>query len=112
MISALTLDYAVKFSADHAIVLDVSGWDYVVAHFVGTSGTITIQSSNDGGAKSDPSTAQNFATIVGTKMADGTTVSSVAADGLFKVSNMGRYLKFGGSGASATTLLIEYQKVC
>lgn len=114
---SLTKDLTTEFNANNTAVLDVSGWENVIIHMVGTvTGTITFQGSNDGGAitgavEESPQAAINFFTISATKMSDGTLTTSLAAAGLYKLTQPCKYLKFGGASAAATKVLVLLTKV-
>ena len=100
----------------NAFVLDVSGWDYVVAQFVSPSGTISITGTNDSGdvegeTDGDASTAANFTAISATKLLDNTVVTAVAAAGLYKISSSCRFVKFGGASAAATKIIVMLAKI-
>ena len=110
------IDVTTRFNADNGFVADLSGWDTLVAQFVGPTGTINITASNDGGdvqgvTDGNSLSATNFQTTNGVKMSDGTTVTAVAAAGSFRVGNVGRFVKFGGASAAATKVIFEYNKI-
>ncbi len=116
MALSLTRDITAKFNADNGYVVDMSGWDTLVWQFVSPSGTISTLATNDGGEitgslEGNSLSATNFQTIQATKLADGTSVTSVAATGLYKVGVIGRYVKFGGAAAAATKVIIELSKI-
>lgn len=114
---ATTLDLTTTFNANNTAQIDVSEWENVIIHMVGTvTGTITLQGSNDGGSitgavSQSPQAAINFSTISATKMSDGTLTTSLAAAGLYKLSQPCKYLKFGGASAAATKVLVFLSKV-
>lgn len=94
-----------------SIVIDVSSYTYVVAQFITPSGTINITSTNDSGdvtgvTDGGANTAANFATIQAIKLSDGTAVTTITDAGLYKINVAGRYLKFGGTSAAATKVVI------
>lgn len=101
-----------EFNAANGIKLDVSGWDYATIQAVSPSGTINITATNDGGANSDASTSQNYTGVLATKLVDNSSVSSIAAAGLYRVVISAKYLSIGGASAAATSLLVNLQKVC
>lgn len=110
------LDVTSDFNTNNAKVIDVSGWDWIVAQFVAPSGTINITASNDSGditgaIDGNPATAANFTAVQMTKLADGTAVTSIAAAGLYKVGVTGRFLKFGGTSAAATKVVVQLAKI-
>lgn len=113
---ATYLDVTDAFNADNGYVQDVSGWDYAVWQFVNPSGTIDIKATNDGRAvegrtDGNSSLATNFQTVQATLLTDGTSVTSVSAAGLYKTTVVGRYVKFGGSGATADAVIIQLAKI-
>lgn len=115
MISA-TKDVTAALNANNTVIIDVSLWENIIIHMIGSSGTILLQGSNDGGAvtgstEDTPQSALNFTTIVATKMLDGTTTSSLATAGLYKLTQPCKYLKFGGAAAAATKVLVFMSKV-
>lgn len=110
------LDVATEFNRDNGYVIDMNGWDSAVAHFVAPTGTINITASNDGNeihgsTTSNSLSALNFITAQAVKLSDGTSVTTVAAAGLFRVSGQGRYVKFGGASAATTKLIIQLNKI-
>ncbi len=109
-------DYTAVFNRDNTVQFEVGLWENVIIHMIGPSGTITLQGSNDGGAvegsvDDSPQAAINFTTIVATKMVDGTTTSSLATAGLYKLTQPCKYLKLGGASAGATKVLVFLSKV-
>jgi len=111
-----TLDVTNEFVAGNGYTIDMSNWDNAVWQFVAPSGTIDTTSSNDGGAiqgstDGNSKSALNFQTIQVTKLSDGTAVTTVAAAGLFRNGVVGRYVRFGGSGATATKVIVMLHKV-
>lgn len=110
-------DFTIPFNAGNGITIDTSEWDYVIAQFVNPSGTISITTTNDGGAvfgvsQGGPATATNFTAVQATLLTAGTTVTAVAAAGLYKVVVVGQYLRFGGAGATADKVLVRLAKIC
>lgn len=110
-------DFTIPFNQNEEIVIDTSEWDYVIAQFVNPSGTISIQTSNDGGAVfgvSDGSAANstNYTAVQATLLTAGSTVTTVAAAGLYKVIVVGQYLRFGGASAAADKVLVRLSKIC
>lgn len=100
----------------NAFVLDVSGYDYVVAQFVVPTGTINITGTNDSGdvqgeTDGDASTATNFVAISATKLLDNTIVTAVAAAGMYKITPSCRFVKFGGGSAAATKIIVMLAKI-
>ncbi len=116
MALSLTVDITAEFNAGNGYVADSSGWDTLVWQFVNPSGTVSITATNDNGAITgavlgSPTTATNFQSAGATKISDGTLVSTVAAAGLFKTTNIGQFVKFGGAAAAATKVFLQYNKI-
>ena len=106
-------DVTIAFNASNAIVLDVSSFDYIVVQFVAPTGTINVQSTNDGGAvlgitSGSAALAINFTAVQATKLADGTSVTAVVAAGLYKLSVTGKYVSFGGTAAAASKVIVQF----
>ena len=100
----------------NAFVIDVSNYDYAVVQFVSPSGTINITSTNDSGdvegtTDGNASTAANFTTVYATKLSTNTAVTAVDAAGLYKINVAGRYLRFGGTSAAATKVIVMLTKI-
>lgn len=115
MISA-SHDYGTNLTNNHTVTIDVSLWENVIIQMVGPTGTILLEGSNDGGAitgstDDTPQSAINWNTIVATKMLDGTTTSSLATAGLYKLTQPCKYLRFGGASAAATKAIVFTSKV-
>ncbi len=111
------LDVTADFNSGSLAIIDVGGWDYAVAQFVGTSGTINFLHSNDSGdltgiSDGSAASAVNFVTVSGTNLATGSGATSIAAAALFRFQGIGRYLEFQGSGSSVTKLLVRLYKIC
>lgn len=111
------IDITADFNDGSLAKIDIGGWDFAVAQFVGTSGTINFASSNDSGditGVSDGSAASavNWVSIQGTNLTTGAGATSTNAATLFKFTGVGRYLQLSGSGATVTKLLIRLYKIC
>lgn len=110
-----TIDVTVEFNANNGYVADASGWDYLVWQFVNPTGTVALTATNDGGAiqgvsDGNSTSATNFSTVQAIKLSDGSSTATGAA-GLFRVSVVGRYVKYGGASAAADKVIIEYFKI-
>ena len=98
-------------------IVEVGNWDYAVIQVVGATGTMSISATNDGGAIQGTSlgswkTSANYTAIQATKLADGTSVSALVADGLYRIGVVGRYLQIGdGTTAAATKCIIMLSKI-
>ena len=111
-----TRDITNEFVAGNGYTIDMSNWDNAVWQFVSPSGTISTTATNDGGAvqgstDGNSKSALNYQTTQVTKLEDGTAVTAVAAAGLYRHGVIGRYVKFGGSGAAATKVIVMLHKV-
>jgi hypothetical protein len=91
-------DYTTPFNANNSITIDVSNLSFVTIQFISASGTINFTGSNDNAT---------FATVQGTKLADGTAVTA-GATGLFKIASNFKYLKVGGASAAATSVFVFF----
>ena len=110
-------DFTTAFNLNNGVVIDTSEWDYVIVQFVNPSGTINIQTTNDGGAvigtsNGSAAASTNYTAVQATLLTAGTTVTAVAAAGLYKVGVVGQYLKFAGASAAADKVLVRLAKIC
>lgn len=119
MISQI-MDCTAAFNADGKIQVDIGGWDFVIAHIIGNSGTVTFKASNDAGAVTgttdgNASTAENFTAIQGTNLATGSgatsIVATVAPGTLFKFNGVGRFLQLETVGGTVGELYLYCGKV-
>lgn len=111
------IDITADFNSGSLAIIDIGGWDFAVAQTIGTSGTINFTHSNDSGdltgiSDGSAASAVNFVSVQGTNLSTGAGATSTAADALFKFTGIGRYLRFSGSGASATKFLVRLYKIC
>ncbi len=95
------LDITDDFNSGSLAIIDIGGWDFAVAQFVGTSGTINFLHSNDAGALtgiSDGSAASaiNFIACFGINMATGVGATSTNAATLFKFTGVGKFFRARG----------------
>lgn len=102
------LDITTDVNDNDIFTQDIGGWDSAILQLVSPTGTFSFLSSNDSGGitgVSDGSSvsATNFTTIVGTKLSDGTLVSSLAASGMVRFSSIGQYLQITGAGGAQVT---------
>jgi hypothetical protein len=101
------------------VKLDTGGFDYAVVQFVNPSGSIAFKHTNDSGdiqGVSDGSavSSANAVVLEGVNLADGTGITSVAADSLVRFQSFGRYLWLDGSGEELTTvdkILVRLYKI-
>ena len=102
------IDITSDLNDNDLCTLDVGGWDNVEMQLVSPTGTFSFFTSNDSGAitgVSDGSnvSATNFTAVTGTKLADNSAVTSLAASGVVKFTNIGQYLRISGAGAAQVT---------
>jgi len=100
------------------VQIDISGWDYVLAHIIGPSATISFNATNDGhestgGYLGDASSAQNWASVQGTNQSTGTaTTSSNSNNAIYKFSSVGKFLQLtAAAGTTVTKLLVQFAKI-
>jgi hypothetical protein len=108
------IDSTNDYNANGSVNLDIGGWDYVVVQIVSPTGTTLFKTSNDSGSvlgvtEGNALTATNFLTCLATNLANDARVSSVSADGLFKINVAGRFLQIIGS--TVGKLLVTLQKI-
>ncbi len=99
------LDITSKLNSNDIFTQDIGGWDYAVLQLITPTGTFSFLSSNDSGAitgVSDGShvSATNFTAVAGTKLSDGTLITSSGASGMVKFSGIGQYLQITGAGGA------------
>ncbi len=116
MALSLTQDVTQEFNQDGFYIADASNWDLLVWQFVNPDGTIDILASNDSGAIQGVTdgfalTSINYTSIEATDLsATATPVTSVAASGLYRTTHVGQFVKFGGEGAVADKVIVQYHK--
>ena len=108
------IDASADYNNNGSVNLDIGGWDYVVIQVVTPTGTTSFKTSNDAGSvlgvtEGNALTATNFVAVLATNLATGTTATSTAADGMFKINVAGRFLQI--SGATVAKLLVTLQKI-
>jgi hypothetical protein len=112
------IDLTATLVANASATIDTSGYDDIVVTFVTPAGTINVQATNDGGDVTgvlpigSAATATNFTTVQATKLADGTAVTVIAAAGQYKLSRVGRYVRFAGAGATAAKCIVQFNRIC
>lgn len=112
-----TIDITTAYAAAaNGYVQDLGGWDYCVVQLVSPSASTAFAATNDGGGvtgESDGSaeTATNFTAVTGTNLATGTGVTSLAVSGMVKFNVIGRYLKIGATGVTATKVILSLSKI-
>lgn len=103
---ATTLDLTDKFNQNGFVMVDVSGWNKIVVQIRQPSGTINFQGTNY--SLGDASQATYWETIQGTNLADGTAVTSAAADGIFRFEYITKFLHLEGAPSDTVDALIIY----
>jgi hypothetical protein len=111
------IDATTNFNANGFVNLDIGGWDYCVVHLVSPTGSISFNTSNDGGESTgaideSPRTALNFQPVQFTNTANGAGVTSSSGNGVYKLNVAGKYLQLIGSAVTATKILVTLQKIC
>lgn len=103
----------------YLVKLDTGGFDYSVVQFVNPSGSIAFKHTNDSGdiqGVSDGSavSSDNAVVLEGVNLADGSAVTSIAADSLIRFQSYGRYLWLDGNGESPSNvdkILVRLYKI-
>lgn len=78
--------------------LDVSGWDVVTMQVVSPSATINFTTTNDNGYVVGqllpvPVVPANWTAVQGINVGTGTAVTSLAATGMVKFTNFGKFIR-------------------
>ena len=118
MATSVVLDLTTQFNNNSAAVIDVNGWDYVVAQIVTPSGAMSFEGSNDGGAIEGSTlgnqlSATNFLTLAGQDLsatASSTFITSANASKNVQFNVPPQYIKFSGSSITVTKLLVRLHK--
>lgn len=106
MISYSSPDLAPKFNTDFGIKIEAEMWQTITIQVVGTvTGTVTISGTNDPGAVDSVSAGNaiastSYTTIQATKLSDGTSVTTIAAAGNYKITVATRFIQISGPGVS------------
>lgn len=110
------IDITSDINADGRAIVECGGWDNAEVQLVTPTSTATFATSNDAGAitgVSDGSSASatNFITLQGTKVDDSSTVSTLAASGIVKFTNIGQFLRVIGPGLTVTKGIVRLYKI-
>jgi len=102
------IDITTDLNNNDICQLDVGGYDYAEVQLITPTGTFSFLTSNDAGditgiSDGNPTSATNFTAVSGTKLSDNSTVTSLAASGVVKFSNLGQFLKITGAGGAQVT---------
>lgn len=110
------LDVAADINADGRAVVECGGWDNAEVQLVSPTSTATFQTSNDAGgitAVSDGSatSATNYIDIQGTNINSGAAVTTLAASGIIRFTNIGQFLRIIGPGLTVTKAFVRLYKI-
>jgi hypothetical protein len=103
-----TVDATESFNTNNSFYQDLSGWDSAVVQFVGTSGTISFNTTNDNGSITGqllpaPEVPINWVSVAGVNLTSKADVTSIAASGIVAFGIIGNYLLLQGSATTTTT---------
>lgn len=108
---------AADFTAGGGIVkFEAGSWDYAVIQPVTLSGSIEVSSTLDSGAVQGETDgnyklAQNFSAVQVEKLADGTKLTTIVADGLYKAGVIGRYVALELATGTVDYVLVMLTKI-
>lgn len=110
------IDVTADIIADGRATLDVGGWDYAEVQLVSPTATATFQTTADGGgitgvSDGSAASATNFIDVQGTNVNSGSAVTTLAASGIVKFTNLAQYLRIIGPGLSVTKALVRLYKI-
>jgi hypothetical protein len=110
-----TIDITTEFNANGTYTKDLSNWDFCVVQLVTPGAAVTFTASNDSGAivgvsDGNPTAAVNFTAVQGINLASGAAVTTLAASGLVKFNQVGRYLRLT-SASDAAKVILEMSKI-
>lgn len=118
MAISVVQDVTVKFNANGLINLDCSGWETMVVQLESPTGTVFFNTTNDSGAvqgvtDGGPALSTGYQPVQGVNLANGATVDSAAATGLYRFQYIGRYLQITNNSGSATAsrVLVQFSKI-
>lgn len=102
------VDITADLNNNDIATLDVGGWDYAEVQLVSPTGTFSFFTSSDAGAitgvsDGNATSATNFTAVSGTKLSDGSAVTTLAASGIVKFSNLAQFIRVTGGGAAQVT---------
>lgn len=110
------LDVTADINADGRAVLDVGSWDYAVVQLVSPTSTATFATTVDAGGVTGVSdgsaaSASNFIDVQGTNVNSGSAVTTLAASGIVKFTNLGTFLRIMGPGLTVTKAFVRLYKI-
>jgi hypothetical protein len=113
-----TRDLTLAFNANGFVNLDVGAWDDTIVQVVGPTGTVSFNTTNDGGAitgvtDGNATSATNWTALQGTNQATGSGVTTIAggAGGSVKFTQVGKYIQITGTGVTVNKLIVDTFKI-
>lgn len=117
MATSSVVDVTIKYTTKGFVNLDCSGWDSIVVQLE-SPGTVFFNTTNDDGSvtgsvQGSPALSTGYQPVQGTNLANGVQSVSVAASGLYRFQNIGRFLQLTANGGSATAskILVQFSKI-
>ena len=118
MAISVVQDVTVQFNNNGFINLDCSGWETMVVQLESPTGTVYFNHTNDSGAvtgvtEGSPALSTGYQPVQGVNLANGATLDSTAATGLYRFQYIGRFLQLTNNAGSATAskVLVEFSKI-
>jgi len=110
------LDISADINADGRAIVECGGWDNAEVQLVSPTSTATFATSNDAGAVTGVSdgsaaSATNFIDVQGTNVNSGAAVTTLAASGIVKFTNLGQFLRIMGPGLTVTKAFVRLYKI-
>lgn len=118
MATSSVVDVTLKYNNNGFVNLDCSGWDFIVVQLESPAGTVFFNTTNDDGSvtgsvQGDPALSTAYQPVQGVNIANGATLDSAAATGLYRFQNIGRFLQLTANGAGTTVnkILVQFSKI-
>jgi hypothetical protein len=118
MAISVVQDVTVQFNNNGFINLDCSGWETMVVQLESPTGTVYFNETNDSGGvegvtDGGPAQSTGYQPVQGINLANGATLDSVAASGLYRFQYIGRYLQITANGGDVTAskVLVQFSKI-
>ena len=110
------IDVTADINADGRATLEIEGWDNAEVQLVSPTATATFQTTNDAGGVTGVSdgsaaSATNFIDVQGTNVNSGSAVTTLAASGIVKFTNLGNFLRIIGPGLTVTKAFVRLYKI-
>lgn len=110
------LDVTADINADGRAIIDIGSWDYAEVQLVSPTATATFATTIDAGGVTGVSdgsaaSATNFIDTQGTNINSGSAVTSLAASGIVRFSNVGTFLRIMGPGLTVTKAFVRLYKI-